>query len=103
MSAYADYKFFIDWDKDGGLRPNDFEVNTTGWTGYGTTPAELESSTTFAYSGSGAMKITWTLYNPFIFNDADAGFDEGRFGVDGFENLANVFTFNDADKGFDEG
>src|SRR5687767_9888727 len=101
--AYPEYEFFIDWDNDGGLRTSDFEVSYEGWTTEGTTPADLALSTAQSYSGDSSLLVSWNAYTPFIFNDADAGFNEGKFGVPGFENLANVFTFNDADKGFDEG
>lgn len=103
-AQYPQYEVFIDWDGDGGLRVSDFEQNYEGWEGLGTTPPDLSLSDDFEpYSGTTSLKIDWIAYNPFKFNNINTGFDNGRFGVGGFENMEPSFTFNTADKGFDEG
>lgn len=101
--SMADYTFLIDWDGDGGLAISSFEVDDEDWQGYGTTPPTVTRSTTRSYTGSASLQVDWVAYNPFKFDDASAGFDQGRFGHYEFSNPEDAFTFDDPDRGFDDG
>lgn len=41
--------------------------------------------------------------NPFTFNVAGKGFDQGQFAADGIDNASTVFRFDTAAQGFDQG
>lgn len=101
--AYGTYEVFIDWDDDEGLNAYDFETGLQDWYAIGTTPPTVAQSASAAYNGSYSMQIDWVAFNPFTFNDANAGFDSGRFGTAEFGNPDLVFTFNDGARGFDTG
>lgn len=100
----ADYKVFVDWYKDGGLSLADFEGSTSEWVGSGTTPPILTpGDTTHVYTGDFALKVAWVAYNPFQFNTAGRGFDQGRFGTYAFSNATDSFMFDAAGRGFSQG
>lgn len=80
--ATANYGFYIDWDRDNGLRVSDFETDFDGW---GPTTL-LSLSTAQSYSGSKSLKATWQNQTPssnpsnsFKFGDATYGFNTGVF------------------------
>ena len=58
----------------------------------------LEHVTTF-----GLEKIPPTVTNPFTFNTAGKGFNDGLFGGGGIDNPATMFRFDTAGKGFNQG
>lgn len=81
---YAHYEFFIDWDRDNGLRISDFETGFDGWT-----PTDLLSiSNDHSYAGGSSLKASWQNQTPspndadtFIFGSSAHGFDDGLFAV----------------------
>lgn len=83
---FADYQFFIDWNRDNGLRISDFETDYDGWM----PTSILALSTDQSYSGGKSLKATWhvgsTSTNPssaFVFGSALHGFDSGTFALSG--------------------
>ena len=55
-APYALYEFFIDWDRDNGLRISDFETDFDGWT----PTNRLAISRDQSYSGESSLQISWT-------------------------------------------
>lgn len=83
---YADYQFFIDWNRDNGLRISDFETDYDGWM----PTSILELTDEQSYSGAMSLKATWDAgeesTNPsttFVFGSGTYGFDTGTFGSTG--------------------
>ena len=100
----VEYRFFIDWRKDGLLNVSDFEDGTVqGWEAFGTQPPQLESQSNFFFTGSRGLGIGWIEFQPFTFGSSTLGFDTGRFGSSNFSNSAEVFRFGDVSYGFDSG
>lgn len=103
----ADYKFLIDWFQQGVILSEfegDFDSgDTDGWEAFGTTPPTLSLSNTYAYSGDQSLLVFWLAYNPFQFDVAGAGFNQGRFGTYEFSNSSESFQFDVAGHGFDDG
>lgn len=99
----ADYKVYIDWDKDNGLSLANFEQTTDGWEAYGSTPPTVAIDTTRAITGTYSLLVEWVSYNPFQFGVSGRGFSQGRFGTYGFSNPVDAFRFDTAGAGFDDG
>jgi hypothetical protein len=101
MTALATYQVFIDWDNDGGLNIGDFESGFDGWvTDSGSVPT-LDNA--HSHLGKKSLKVVWGAYNPFQFDVAGKGFNDGTFGGSASGVTSTSFKFGTAGQGFDQG
>lgn len=101
LTFFPTYEFFVDWDQDGGLTIGDFETSTDGWEVFGSQLPVISVSDQFVRSGSKSLEIDWVKWAPFQFDVT--GFDQGTFGGPEYENPPNPFKFDQAGQGFDDG
>lgn len=83
MTARATYRFYVDWDGDGGFDIGQFEVDEDGWEGAGSHPPTVGVSADRAHLGSQSLLVLWPYIvsaPPFRFDTAGAGFGDGAFG-----------------------
>lgn len=83
MTAVATYRFYVDWDGDGGFDIGQFEIDEDGWEGAGSHPPAVSVSADRAHLGSQSLLVLWPYIvsaDPFRFDTPGAGFGDGAFG-----------------------